>query len=83
LTPLTFTPLRLGNRPLTWENETVNPPITWQRSSKCSGGHCVEVAREGTLYLVRDSNTPDEGMLVFTAESWHAFTAGIKAGEFE
>jgi hypothetical protein len=32
---------------------------------------------------VRDSKTPDGPKLAFTADEWLAFTAGVKAGEFD
>jgi len=32
---------------------------------------------------VRHSKDPDGPKLVFTAEEWEAFTAGIRAGEFD
>jgi hypothetical protein len=58
----------------------------WRKSSYSgsNGGACVEVAvlRDGEL-AVRDSKDPDGARLAFTADEWAAFTAGVKAGEFE
>jgi hypothetical protein len=58
----------------------------WRKSSYSggNGGNCVEVAalRDGGL-AVRDSKDPEGARLAFTAEEWAAFTAGVKAGEFD
>ncbi|WP_371502099.1 DUF397 domain-containing protein [Kitasatospora sp. NBC_00374] len=55
------------------------------RKSTYSGpdNECVEVA-DGVpgLMPVRDSKDPDGPALLFAAEAWAAFVAGIKAGEF-
>jgi Domain of unknown function (DUF397) len=58
----------------------------WRTSSFSSdqGGECVEVAdfdRNGRA--VRDSKNPTGPALMFTATEWAAFTAGIRAGEFD
>jgi hypothetical protein len=44
---------------------------------------CVEVADLGTTRAVRDSKNPSGPALTFTAAAWSAFTAGIRAGEFD
>jgi hypothetical protein len=58
----------------------------WRKSSYSSanGGQCVEIAWNlpGAV-AVRDSKTPDGPKLAFTADEWLAFTAGVKAGEFD
>jgi hypothetical protein len=58
----------------------------WWKSSYSggNGGNCVEVAllRDGGM-AVRDSKDPDGARLEFTADEWAAFTAGVKAGEFD
>ncbi|GIF15154.1 DUF397 domain-containing protein [Actinoplanes teichomyceticus] len=56
--------------------------MCWRRSKRCATGACVEVARVGELFLIRDSKNPDSPPLTFTREVWEAFLAGIKAGEF-
>jgi hypothetical protein len=58
----------------------------WRKSSWSAGngGDCVEVA--GNLpgaVAVRDSKDPEGPKLAFTPDAWAAFTAGIKAGEFD
>ncbi|MGK5680402.1 DUF397 domain-containing protein [Actinoplanes sp. URMC 104] len=54
----------------------------WRRSSRCSGSTCVEVARVGGRYLIRDSKNPEVPAHSFTEEEWVAFVAGVKADEF-
>jgi hypothetical protein len=54
----------------------------WLKSSRCSGGNCIEVAKVGDEYLIRDSKTPQVAPLHFTAEEWSAFVQGVNAGEF-
>ncbi|MFI8081463.1 DUF397 domain-containing protein [Kitasatospora sp. NPDC086009] len=55
------------------------------RKSTYSGpdNECVEVA-DGVpgVTPVRDSKDPEGPALVFPAEAWLAFVAGIKGGEF-
>lgn len=58
-------------------------PIVWTRSSKCSGGQCVEVAKVGDQYLIRDSKNSDAGSLTFDEAGWTAFMRGVAAGEFD
>ena len=61
------------------------PVIEYQISSYCNGGGCVEVGRmpDGPV-VVRDSKDPERrASLVFTAEEWVAFVAGVKNGEFD
>ncbi|MDH6110277.1 hypothetical protein P3T36_004791 [Kitasatospora sp. MAP12-15] len=48
-----------------------------------SGGNCVEVAPDFVAVVpVRDSKDPQGPALVFGAEAFAAFVAGVKAGEF-
>jgi len=57
----------------------------WRKSSYSNGtgGSCVEVA-DGYpgMQPVRDSKDPEGPALVFTAASWSAFVADVKAGRF-
>jgi Domain of unknown function (DUF397) len=63
----------------------INRP-QWRKSSYSggNGGACVEVARNlpGAV-AVRDSKDPDGPRLAFAPEEWTAFTAGVKAGDFD
>ena len=54
----------------------------WRRSKLCASGACVEVARVGELFLIRDSKNSDIGPLAFSRDEWEAFVAGVKADEF-
>jgi hypothetical protein len=56
----------------------------WRKSSysggDSGGGECVEVAALTDTAAVRDSKNPTGPALVFSAESWTAFIADVKAG---
>lgn len=54
--------------------------LSWVRSSFCESNGCVEVAIDRAIYVKADHG-PE--VLVFTAEEWQAFIAGVKAGEFD
>lgn len=57
----------------------------WRKSSYSSDdGNCVEVADHGYGRAVRDSKDDPTGpTLMFTADVWAVFTAGVRAGEFD
>jgi hypothetical protein len=57
--------------------------LRW-RSARCSTQSCVEVADlPGGGAAVRDGKLQeDSAVLVFTADEWRAFVAGVKQGEF-
>lgn len=59
--------------------------VTWNKSSYSNGtgGACVEVADFGGGRTVRDSKNPTGPALMFTADAWAVFTAGVCAGEFD
>lgn len=60
--------------------------MTWHKSSYSNGnggGTCVEVARLDARRAVRDSKDPAGPMHVFDSDSWTAFVAGVKRGEFD
>ncbi|MCX4747264.1 DUF397 domain-containing protein [Kitasatospora sp. NBC_01287] len=57
---------------------------SWRKSTYSQQqGACVEVADgfPGAV-PVRDSKNPDEAALIFSAEGFTAFVAGVKAGAF-
>jgi hypothetical protein len=58
----------------------------WRKSSYSgtTGGNCVEVSQNlpGAV-AVRDSKDPDGPKLAFGPDEWLAFTAGVKAGDFD
>ncbi len=54
--------------------------IPWRTSSYSSNGGatCVEVAAQTGRALVRDTTDRDGGTLVFGADAWEKFTAGLR-----
>jgi Domain of unknown function (DUF397) len=58
----------------------------WKKSTRSThAGNCVEVAGlSGRTVGVRDSKEsgPARTVLVFPAQTWNCFLAGVKAGEF-
>jgi hypothetical protein len=59
-------------------------PAGWRKSSYSgSGNACVEVADLADGCAVRDSKDPAGPALTFTAAAWSAFTAGVRAGDFD
>ncbi len=62
-----------------------NNPKGWRKSSySANAQNCVEVADlPGGGRGVRDSKHPTGPALMFTGAEWSAFTAGVRAGEFD
>lgn len=55
----------------------------WRKSSRCGTSGCVEIAKEGVTYLMRDSKDPHSPVLRFSPEAWGEFTARVRAGELD
>lgn len=56
----------------------------WRKATASNNdGNCVEVAHVADLVGVRDSKDRQGPVLRFTAAEWAAFTAGVRAGEFD
>jgi hypothetical protein len=51
--------------------------------SSFSNSNCVEVARAGSIIVVRNSRNPSGVPLAFTKDEWVAFVGGVKGGEFD
>ncbi|MDR7277506.1 DUF397 domain-containing protein [Catenuloplanes atrovinosus] len=47
--------------------------LTWRKSTRSAQGECVEVAKNDTRILVRDSKNPDGPVLSFDHARWRAF----------
>ncbi len=56
--------------------------LAWRKSSRStqngSNGNCVEVAFDGRSVAVRDSKSPDLGMLVLPETGWTYFLSVSK-----
>lgn len=57
----------------------------WRKSTRSGGAdNCVEVATATDLQVgVRDSKSPDDGVLVFGPDGWFEFIEGVRNGEFD
>ena len=77
--PLT---VEVGN--LTEENDM--SPIEyaeWRQSGRCASGCCVQVARVGDRYLIRDGKNTAIPPLEFSRSEWLSFIGGIEDGDFQ
>nr|WP_275980066.1 DUF397 domain-containing protein [Couchioplanes caeruleus] len=52
----------------------------WHKSSKSSGGNCVEIKREDDRVLMRDSKDRSGPVLSFDVDTFRALIADLKAG---
>lgn len=71
-----------ASHPLYGTLPVVHPEPIWRKSSRCSGGSCLEVAKTSGGYLIRDSKHPDQPPISLTDDQFDAFTAAITAGDF-
>lgn len=57
---------------------------TFRKSTKSSPScdNCVQVAKIGGNYVVRDSKDEGGPVLTFTEGEWDAFVGGVKDNEF-
>jgi Domain of unknown function (DUF397) len=60
----------------------VAPGQAWQKSSHSASVDCVEVASQTGVVAVRDSKDPDGAPLILTPDTWRAFLAGVRAGQY-
>ncbi|MGK4580748.1 DUF397 domain-containing protein [Kitasatospora sp. HPMI-4] len=67
---------------------TAPKSLQWVKSSYSNGngGNCIEfapaLAATHGIVPLRDSKDPEGPALVFSAEGFAAFVAGVKSGEF-
>lgn len=55
--------------------------MNWVRSSfSSSNGTCWEVATEGGKVFVRNSNRPDDGILILSGTTWDELLTAAKVG---
>ncbi len=59
------------------------PALWWKSTYSNSMAACVEVANLDRGRAVRDSKDPTGAHLTFSGTEWAAFTAGVRAGEFD
>lgn len=55
--------------------------LGWFKSSKSSGGNCVEVKREGDRVLMRDSKDRSGPVLAFGLDEFRAFITELTEGD--
>lgn len=75
----------MGRAMLGNQSEGPDSGSHWVKSSlSFSNGNCVEVAAlsDGGVG-VRNSRHPEEQVLQFTPDEWHAFIGGVRNGEFD
>ena len=53
--------------------------MSWERSSFCASGSCVEVAVLDDTVAMRDGKNTDIAALVFTKADWHRFLDRLTA----
>ena len=58
-------------------------PLEWRRACRCAGNNCIEVAKDGNRYLIRDSRAPDAVPLQVDGADWAAFVGGVRDGDFQ
>lgn len=64
--------------------DVMREQVARSTSSSDQGGNCLEVSDLGHgRRAVRDSKNPTGPTLMVTAAEWTAFTAGVRADEFD
>jgi hypothetical protein len=64
-------------------SDVVSEHAVWRKSSRSASSNCVEVARIGGHFAVRDSKDRSDLILLFTRDEWDAFIFGARDGEFD
>ena len=58
--------------------------VSWTKSGRsASVANCVEAAQFGGGVVIRNSNFPDAGGLLFTIAEFVAFLGGARDGDFD
>jgi hypothetical protein len=55
----------------------------WRKSSRCAAGSCVEIAKDGDDFLMRDGKNPGGEPLRFPAGAWRHFVEALNTGRFK
>jgi len=56
--------------------------LEWRTANSCASGTCIQVAKHGDRYLIRDSKNLGNRPLSFSADEWDAFVQAVKKDEF-
>jgi Domain of unknown function (DUF397) len=57
--------------------------VAWRKSNRsASVANCVQVGTFDGGIVIRNSNDPDSGGLLFTLDEWKAFVGGAADGDF-
>jgi len=59
------------------------PTLRWLRSTFCSSGTCVEVARTSRTVHIRDAKDPEGPRLALPVEAWREFIERVKSGDLD
>jgi hypothetical protein len=57
--------------------------LSWQISSYCNNGSCVQVSQDGGAIFLGDSKDPEGPTLSYTLPGWKILIADIKSGRFD
>lgn len=75
----------IGGKAVGYQN--INPDLPslldWRRSMQCGTEACVEIAISDHKAFVRSSTSAAGTYLVFDAEEWRSFLAGVRNNEFD
>lgn len=56
--------------------------LDFRKSTFCSGGDCLEIARKNGKVYVRNNQRPDD-IVEYSEQGWGDLIVGVKRGEFE
>jgi uncharacterized protein DUF397 len=63
--------------------DSEQPPLSWRKSTVSESGNCAEVAFDGDVVRMRQSQDPSGPVLTFSLAEWVAFLTGVRGGEFD